>query len=66
MPPNLIIKDLIRALQFFHECGFLYRNIHAKHVMMSFESNIVLIDLKRIKKYIDMKGKLIEIRSNIN
>lgn len=49
--------SLVRALQFFHECGFLYRNIHPNHVMYTYEGDIVVIDLKNVKKFVDIKGK---------
>jgi hypothetical protein len=65
MPVLEIIKDLLRGLQFFHECGYLYRNLHPSHIMMSFDNNIVLLDLKNMKRFADIKGKLIEVKGNI-
>lgn len=52
-----ILCSLIRALQFFHECGFLYRNMHPHHVMYSFDNEVVVIDLKNMKRFVDIKGK---------
>lgn len=52
-----VLCSLIRALQFFHECGYLYRNIHPYHVMSSYDNEIVLIDLKCVKRFVDIKGK---------
>jgi len=34
--------------------------------MMSFDNNIVLLDLKRMRRFVDMKGKLMEVRANPN
>lgn len=62
MQPLDIVKDVFRALQFFHECGYLYRNLHPAHVMMSFDGNIVLLDFKLMRRFADIKGKLIEVR----
>ena len=52
-----ILISVLKGLQFFHECGYLYRNMHPEHVMCSYENNIVLIDLKRMKRFVDLKGK---------
>ena len=56
-----ISVSILKGLQFFHECGYLYRNMHPEHVMCSYENNIVLIDLKRMKRFVDMKGKHIAV-----
>jgi len=31
---------------------------------MNYENNIVLIDLKNMKKFVDMKGKVIDLKGN--
>jgi RIO-like serine/threonine protein kinase len=61
MPPLQIAQNLIRALQFFHECGYLYRNMHPSHVMMTYDNNIVIIDFKKMRRFVDIKGKHIEV-----
>lgn len=66
LSPEIILKDVLRGLQFFHECGFLYRDLHPTHVMQSFEGNIVLLGLKRIKRFIDIKNRFVEVRGDQN
>ncbi len=61
-----IACSLLQALQFFHECGFLYRNLHPSHVMYSFEDEIVLIDLHNTKRFVDMKGKHLAVTKDDN
>ena len=56
-----ILVSILRGLQFFHECGYLYRNMHPEHIMCSYENNIVMIDLKRMRKFVDLKGKHIHV-----
>jgi len=65
MDPLDIIKDVLRAIQFIHECGYLYRNIHPDHVMANFEGNVVLLDFKLMRRYADIKGKYVEVRANV-
>jgi len=36
MPAFTIVKEVLRGIQFFHECGYLYRNVHPDHVMTNF------------------------------
>jgi hypothetical protein len=33
--------------------------------MMSFEGNIVLLDLKLARRFIDMRGKLLEVKGEL-
>jgi len=47
-----------------HDCGFLYRDLHPSHVMQNFEGNIVLLGLKRMRRFTDIKSRLIEVRAN--
>lgn len=35
-PPDQILKDILRGIQFLHECGYLYRDLHPTHVMQTF------------------------------
>lgn len=62
LPPPVILQDILRALQFFHDCGYLYRNLHPQHVMQSYDGNIVLLDLKLMKRYLDIKGKQTDVK----
>lgn len=64
LPPEQILRDVLRAIQFVHECGFLYRDLHPTHVMQSFEGNIVLLGLKRMRRFTDIKSRLIEVVGN--
>lgn len=64
LEPLAICREVFRGIQFFHDCGYLYRNIHPAHVMMSFDGNIVLLDLKLMRRFTDIKGKLLEVRGS--
>ena len=61
MPLNILLPLILRALQFFHECGYLYRNMHPQHIMQSYEDNIVIMDFKNMRKYMDLKGRLMKV-----
>lgn len=56
-----ILCSVLKALQFFHECGFLYRNLHPYHVMYSYENEVVLVDLKNVRRFVDIKGKHVAV-----
>jgi serine/threonine protein kinase len=58
LPAEQILKEILRSLQFVHECGFLFRDVHPTHVMQNQEGNIVLLGLKRMKKFTDIKGRV--------
>ena len=60
-PPSKLLVDLLRALQFFHECGYLYRNMHPSHIMESYDGNTVLIDFKQMRRFVDSKGRHLEV-----
>jgi hypothetical protein len=49
-----------------HECGYLFRDLHPDHVMQTFEGNIVLVGLKLMKRYTDIKSKILEVKGNPN
>ncbi len=36
LPPEQILRDVLRGIQFMHECGFLFRDLHPSHVMQTF------------------------------
>jgi hypothetical protein len=62
---SYILCSLIQALQFFHNCGYLYRNFHPSHVMYSYDNEVVLIDLKYMRRFLDIKGKhMVVIKDN--
>lgn len=63
-PLNTLLVKMLRCLQFFHECGYLYRNVHPSHVMQSFEDNIVFIDFKNVRKFVDIKGRHLQVSSS--
>jgi serine/threonine protein kinase len=56
---SIILKDVLRGLQFMHDCGYIYRDLHPEHIMQSFEGNVVFVGLKRMKKYMDIKGRVL-------
>lgn len=56
-----ILSTLLRGLQFFHECGFLYRNVHPSHVMQSYDGDLVWLDFKNMRRFVDIKGKCITV-----
>lgn len=64
MPVDALLRDVFRGLQFMHECGYLFRDLHPSHVMMSQDNNVVLVGLKRMKRFSDIRGKLIEVIGN--
>lgn len=61
LPYKRVLVDLIKIMEFIHDCGYLYRNIEPQHFMLNQEGQLVAIDLKRAKRYIDIKGHPIEI-----
>jgi serine/threonine protein kinase len=48
-------------LEFIHDCGYLYRNIEPEHFMISEEGQLIVVDFKRAKRYIDIKGHPLEV-----
>lgn len=38
--------------------------MHPSHVMLNYDNNIVLLDLKNMKKFVDFKGKVIDLKGN--
>lgn len=61
MPYKLILLDIFRVLEFVHDCGFLYRNIEPEHFMLNEEGQLTVIDFKRTKRYVDVKGHSLEV-----
>ena len=47
-----------------HECGYLFRDLHPTHVMQTYEGNVVLVGLKRMKRFTDIKNRHVEVRGN--
>lgn len=43
-------------MEFIHDCGYLYRNIEPEHFMLNQEGQLVIIDFKRARRYVDIKG----------
>lgn len=50
-------------MQFLHDCGLLYRDLHPSHVMQSYDGNVVLLGLRRCRRYSDIKGRLLEVKA---
>lgn len=65
LPYKTVLADIVKMLEFVHECGYLYRNIEPEHFMLNEEGQLVLIDLKRARRYIDIKGHPIEVCDSI-
>lgn len=57
--PETILRDILKGIQFLHDCGLLYRDLHPTHVMQSYDGNIVLLGLRRCRRYTDIKGRLL-------
>ena len=47
-----------------HECGYIYRDLHPTHVMQTYEGSVVLLGLRRMRRFTDIKNRLIEVRGN--
>lgn len=56
LPYKNILIDLIKIMEFIHDCGYLYRNIQPEHFMINQEGQLVVVDFKRAKRYVDIKG----------
>ena len=65
LPYKNILVDIIKILEFIHDCGYLYRNIEPEHFMLNEEQQLVIVDFKRVKRYIDIKGHPIDIIDTI-
>ena len=65
LPYDSILVDCIKILEFIHDCGYLYRNIEPEHLMLNEEGQLVILDFKRAKRYIDIKGHSIEVSDHI-
>jgi hypothetical protein len=61
LPAKAILIDVLKILEFIHDCGFLYRNIEPEHFMLNEEGQLVVIDFKRTKRYVDIKGHPLEV-----
>lgn len=35
LPPKAILIDILKILEFIHDCGYLYRNIEPEHFMLN-------------------------------
>ncbi len=35
LPPKAILIDILKILEFLHDCGYLYRNIEPEHFMLN-------------------------------
>lgn len=64
LSPEQILRDIFRGIQFLHQCGYLYRDLHPTHVMMNYQGNVVLMGLKKLKRFTDIKNRLVEVRGN--
>lgn len=64
LPYRSVVHDIFKILEFVHECGYLYRNIEPEHFMLNEEGQLVAIDFKRARRYIDIKGHLIDVTEN--
>jgi serine/threonine protein kinase len=61
LPPKAILIDILKIIEFIHDCGYLYRNIEPEHFMLNDEGQLVVLDFKRAKRYIDIKGHPLEV-----
>ena len=65
LPYKSVLIDLVKILEFIHDCGYLYRNIEPEHLMLNEDGQLVIIDFKRAKRYIDIKGYQVEVYDSI-
>lgn len=61
LPFTRVLVDILKILEFIHECGYLYRNIQPEHFMLNEENKLVVIDFKLAKRYTDIKNNHIEV-----
>ena len=66
LPPKSILIDIVKILEFVHDCGYLYRNIEPEHFMLNEDGQLVVIDFKRTKRFIDIKGHPLEVIDTYN
>ena len=66
LPPKAILIDILKILEFIHDCGYCYRNIEPEHFMLNEEGQLVVIDFKRTKRYVDIKGHPLDIIDTYN
>lgn len=56
LPPRNLLMDMLRILELIHECGYLYRNVEPEHFMLNENGQLIAIDFKRAKRFIDIRG----------
>lgn len=64
LPAKAILIDTLKIIEFIHECGYLYRNVEPEHLMLNEEGQLVIIDFKRAKRYVDIKGRALDVVDN--
>jgi serine/threonine protein kinase len=65
LPFKPLLIDIFKSLEFIHECGYLYRNIEPEHFMLNEEGQLTVVDFRRAKRYVDVKGHLLEVSDSV-
>jgi serine/threonine protein kinase len=61
-----VLVDILKILEFLHECGYLYRNMSPEHFMLTAEEyKLVVIDFKLARRYTDIKGNHIDVQETV-
>jgi serine/threonine protein kinase len=66
LPAKSVLIDILKIIEFIHECGYLYRNVEPEHFMVNEEGQLVVIDFKRARRYVDIKGHPLEVVDQFN
>lgn len=66
LPPKAILIDVLKILEFIHDCGYLYRNVEPEHFMLNEEWQLVVVDFKRARRYADIRGHALEVVDTYN
>jgi serine/threonine protein kinase len=61
LPYQNILVDIVKILEFIHDCGYLYRNVEPEHFMLNQDGQLVVIDFKRATRYVDIRGHPVEV-----
>ena len=65
LPYKNILVDIVKIIEFVHECGYLYRNVEPEHFMLNEEGQLVVIDMKRARRFVDIRGHAMEVIETI-
>lgn len=65
LPFDRVLVDILKILEFVHECGYLYRNVQPEHFMLNEENKLVVLDFKLARRYTDIKNNHTEVLESV-